>query len=88
MIRRRRRSTISASAPAGNARATIERLSDAQVSATIREETTNEVMSHDSPTDCIMLPMFDTMAASQMPLNVLYFRGDNPEDEEAILPPL
>jgi hypothetical protein len=32
--------------------------------------------------------MFDTMAASQIALNVLYFRGDNPEDEEAILPPL
>jgi hypothetical protein len=76
----RRLSTISARAPAGSASATMERLSEAQVSATIREDATNEVMSHDSPTACIMLPMFDTIAASQMALNALYFREDNPDE--------
>jgi hypothetical protein len=63
----------------------MERLSEAQVSATIREDATNEVISHDSPTACIMLPTFDTIAASQMALNALYFRGDNPDEEELLL---
>jgi hypothetical protein len=66
----------------------MDRLSEAQVSATIREDATNEVISHDSPTACIMLPMFDTIAASQMALNALYFKGDNPDEEELLLLPL
>jgi hypothetical protein len=84
IIRSFRRSTISARAPAGRARAAIDRLSEAHVSATIREDATSEVISHDSPTASIRLPIFDAIAASHMALNALYFKGDNPEEE----PPL
>jgi hypothetical protein len=85
IMRSLRRFTISARAPAGRASAVIERLSEAQVNATIREDATNEVISHDSPTASIRLPIFDAIAASQIALNTLYFRGDNPEEDEPLL---
>jgi len=75
IIRSLRRSTISVSAPVGRAKAVIERLSEAHVSATIREDATSEVISHDSPTASIKLPIFDAIAASHMALNALYFNG-------------
>jgi hypothetical protein len=86
IIRSFLRSTISARAPAGRARAEIDKLSEAQVSATIREDATSEVISHDSPTACIRLRTFEAIAASQIALNVLYFNGDNPEEDELLLP--
>jgi hypothetical protein len=56
--------------------------------ATIREDATSEVISHDSPTASIRLPIFDAIAASHIALNALYFSGDNPEEEPPLLPPL
>lgn len=79
-MRSLRRFTISAMAPAGRASAVIERLSEAKVNATIREDATNEVISHDFPTASIRLPIFDAIAASQIALNVLNFNGDNSEE--------
>jgi hypothetical protein len=60
----------------------MDRLSEAHVSATIRENATKEVISHDSPTDSIRLPILDAIAASHMALNALYFNGNNPEVDE------
>jgi hypothetical protein len=69
----------------GRAKAVIDRLSEAHVSATIKEDATSEVISHDSPTASIRLPIFDAIAASHMALNALYFNGDNTEEEPLLL---
>src|SRR5437660_12563102 len=62
---RRRRSTMSASAPAGNATRTTGRLPAVSTSATSTGEVVNEVINHDSPTSCIHVPMLDTTVAIQ-----------------------
>ena len=62
-INRRRRSTISAIAPAGSARSMTGRLSAASTSATIHADDEREVISHPAPTSCIHVPMFDTIVA-------------------------
>src|SRR5947209_1689014 len=62
---KRRRSTISASAPAGNATSTTGRLPAVSTSATRTGEVVNEVINHDSPTSCIHVPMLDTTVAIQ-----------------------
>src|SRR5438477_3188366 len=62
---RRRRSTMSARAPAGNATRTTGRLPAVSTSATRTGEGVNEVINHDSPTSCIHVPMLDTTVAIQ-----------------------
>ena len=64
--------------------AAIDILLEAQVNAIIREDATSEVMSHDSSTVCIWLPIFDAIAATQIALNVLYFNEDNLEYKEPL----
>src|SRR6266478_8055448 len=66
---RRRRSTMSASAPAGRARSTTGRLPAVSTSATSTGEGVNEVINHDSPTSCIHVPMLDTTVAIQSARN-------------------
>ena len=63
-ISKRRRSMMSARAPAGNASSIIGMLSAASTSATIEGEDDSEVMSQPDPTSCIQLPTLDTMVAS------------------------
>src|SRR5271169_3231559 len=64
-IRSRRRSTISAKAPAGNASSITGKLSAASTSATIDGDGESEVISQPAPTSCIHDPMFDTKVAIQ-----------------------
>src|SRR5438876_257098 len=66
---KRRRSTTSASAPAGKATSTTGRLPAVSTSATSTGDVVNEVINHDSPTSCIHVPMFDTTVAIQSARN-------------------
>src|SRR6266436_5239359 len=66
---RRRRSTMSASAPAGRAISTTGKLPNVSTSATSTGEGVNEVINHDSPTSCIHVPMLDTTVAIQSARN-------------------
>src|SRR6266404_2195195 len=66
---RRRRSTISARAPAGRANSTTARLPAVSTSATSTGEVVNDVINHDSPTSCIHVPMLDTTVAIQSARN-------------------
>src|SRR5258708_16863902 len=72
---KRRRSTTSASAPAGRARSTIGRLPAVSTSATSTGEVVNEVINHDSPTSCIHVPMFEMTVAIQSALKTDSRRG-------------
>src|SRR5690606_7836048 len=69
-IRRRRRSTMSASAPAGRASANIGKVVAACTSATISGSGDSEVISQPAPTSCIQVPTLDTMVAIQSARNV------------------
>jgi hypothetical protein len=60
---KRRRSTMSANAPAGRARRKNGRLVAVCMSATMMGDGVNEVINHTAPTSCIQVPMFDTTAA-------------------------
>src|ERR1700688_2652423 len=62
-ISRRRRSTMSSSAPAGSASSMIGMLSAASTSATIDGEDESEVISQPAPTSCIQVPTFETIVA-------------------------
>src|SRR5213594_1116065 len=62
-IRSRRRSTMSASAPAGSASSISGKLSAASTSATSEGEEESEVINQPAPTSCIQVPMFETMVA-------------------------
>src|ERR1700688_3904170 len=62
-IRSRRRSTMSASAPAGSASSISGKLSAASTSATIDGEDESEVISQPAPTSCIQVPTFETIVA-------------------------
>src|SRR6185295_8104760 len=62
-ISRRRRSTMSASAPAGSASSMTGMLSAASTSATSDGEEESEVISQPAPTSCIQVPTFDTIVA-------------------------
>src|SRR5271170_4011732 len=64
-IRSRRRSTMSASAPAGNASSIRGKLSAASTSATIDGDGESEVINQPAPTSCIQPPMLETMVAIQ-----------------------
>src|SRR6516225_4618388 len=64
-ISRRRRSTISAIAPAGSASSMIAKLSAASTSATIDGEGESDVISQPAPTSCIQLPTLATIVAIQ-----------------------
>src|SRR5882672_6642603 len=66
---KRRRSTMSASAPAGRATSTTGKAPAVSTSATSIGEGVNEVINHDSPTSCIHVPMFDTTVAIQSARN-------------------
>ena len=66
---KRRRSTMSANAPAGRAAKTTGRLPAVSTSATSRGEGVNEVISQLSPTSCIHDPMLDTTLAIQSARN-------------------
>src|SRR6266850_41756 len=72
---RRRRSTMSANAPAGNATSTTGRLPAVSTSATRIGEVVSEVISHDSPTSCIQVPTFETTVAIQSARNTELRRG-------------
>jgi hypothetical protein len=63
---RRRRSTTSASAPAGNASRKNGRLAAVCMSATSRGEGASVVISHAPAASCIHVPRLDTSDASQM----------------------
>ena len=60
-----RRSTMSASAPAGSARRKKGRLEAVCINATSRGDGASEVMSYAAPVSCIHVPMFDATEASQ-----------------------
>src|SRR5438105_1087499 len=62
-IRSRRRSTMSASAPAGSASSISGKLSAASTSATIDGEDESEVINQPAPTSCIQVPTFETIVA-------------------------
>src|SRR6266404_5956543 len=64
-IKSRRRSTMSASAPAGSASSISGKLSAASTSATIDGDDESDVISQPAPTSCIQVPMFETMVAIQ-----------------------
>ena len=64
-MRSRRRSTISASAPAGSASNISGMLSAASTNATIDGEDESEVINQPAPTSCIQVPTFETMVAIQ-----------------------
>jgi hypothetical protein len=66
----RRRSTISASAPAGSAKSRIGRLDAVWISATISGEADNEVISQAAPTFCIQVPMLETREATESARNM------------------
>src|SRR5437660_11130184 len=66
---KRRRSTTSASAPAGRATSTTGRLPAVSTSATSTGEGVREVINQDSPTSCIHEPMLDTTVAIQSARN-------------------
>src|SRR6266850_248477 len=72
---KRRRSTMSARAPAGNATRTTGRLPAVSTSATRTGEGVNEVINHDSPTSCIHVPMLETTVAIQSARNTGSRRG-------------
>src|SRR5205807_8791738 len=76
---KRRRSTISASAPAGNATSTTGRLPAVSTSATRTGEVVNEVINHDSATSCIHVPMLDTTVTIQSARNTDSLSGLNAE---------
>src|ERR1700676_4281399 len=62
-ISSRRRSTMSASAPAGRASSISGKLSAASTSATIDGEDESDVINQPAPTSCIQLPTFETTVA-------------------------
>src|SRR5882724_4856964 len=64
-IRSRRRSTMSARAPAGSASSITGKLSAASTSATIDGDEESEVINQPAPTSCIQVPTFETMVAIQ-----------------------
>src|SRR5437762_13554195 len=59
----RRRSTMSASAPAGNASSITGKLSAASTSATSDGDDESEVINQPAPTSCIHEPTFETIVA-------------------------
>jgi hypothetical protein len=64
---KRRRSRMSATAPAGSPTRNTGRLVAPWISATISGEEESEVMYHAAATFCIQVPMLDTSAAIQRP---------------------
>src|SRR5437016_12310441 len=81
---RRRRSTMSARAPAGNASSIIGMLSAASTSATIDGEDESEVINQPDPTSCIHVPMLDTMVAIQRLRKRAFRRGLQAEESDLI----
>src|SRR5207237_9836272 len=61
----RRRSTMSAIAPAGSASSITGRLSAASTSATSAGEEDSDVINQPAPTSCIQVPTFETIVAIQ-----------------------
>src|SRR5437762_12393200 len=74
-MRSRRRSMMSASAPAGNARSITGMLSAASTNATDEGEDESEVISHPAPTSCIQVPTFETIVAIQRLRKSPFFNG-------------
>src|SRR5713101_903921 len=72
---KRRRTTRSASAPAGSATRTTGRLPAVSTSATRTGEGVNEVINHDSPTSCIQVPTLEITVAIQSARNTDPLRG-------------
>ena len=62
-MRSRRRSTMSARAPAGSASSISGMLSAASTNATIDGDDESDVISQPAPTSCIQVPTFETMVA-------------------------
>src|SRR5260221_12979146 len=62
-IRSRRRSTMSASAPAGSASSITGKLSAASMRATIEGDDESDVINQPAPTSCIQVPTFETIVA-------------------------
>ena len=60
---KRRRSTTSASAPAGKATRTTGKLPAVSTSATKTGEGVSDVINHASPTSCIHVPMYEATEA-------------------------
>src|SRR4249919_3958260 len=75
----RRRSTMSASAPAGNPTRKTGRLVAACTSATTTGEGVREVISHAAPTFCIHVPIFDVSDAIQRARNTGSRSGSHAE---------
>src|SRR5438093_3198940 len=79
-MRSRRRSTMSATAPAGNASSIIGMLSAASTSATIDGEDESEVINQPAPTSCIQVPTFETIVAIHRLRKSAFRRGLQAED--------
>jgi hypothetical protein len=75
--RRRRRSIMSARAPAGSARSTTGKLPAVSTSATRMGDVVNETISHDSPTSCIHVPRLEAIVAIHRTRNTLPASGLN-----------
>src|ERR1700681_2892805 len=74
-IRSRRRSTMSASAPAGSASSISGKLSAASTSATIDGDEESDVINQPAPTSCIHVPTFETIVAIQRPRKSAFESG-------------
>ena len=84
-IKRRRRSTMSASAPAGSASSINGKLSAASTSATIDGDDESDVISQPAPTSCIHVPIFETMVAIQRLRNSAFLSGLHAERSAVIV---
>src|SRR4051794_30706397 len=76
---RRRRSTMSPSAPAGSASSTTGRLIAVWTSATISAECSSVTISHCAATVCIQVPTFDSSCAANSSRNGECLRGASDE---------
>src|SRR5579862_7516262 len=79
MIKKRRRSTMSTSAPAGIANRNIGRLFATCTSETVSGSVSRLVMSQPEATLYIQPPIFDTTVAPQMTAKVLWRKGAHAE---------
>src|SRR5208337_4375226 len=79
-IKRRRRSTMSASAPAGIANKNIGRLFATCTMETMNGSGSRLVMSQPLATLYIQPPMFDTTVAIQITVNALWRNGAHAEE--------
>ncbi len=81
----RRRSKLSAIAPASSDSSMIGNVTEACTSATIPAESAMEVIIQDAPTDWMSPPKFDAMLANQTDRNTGWRSGERAEEPSALL---